>query len=75
MAFYVGLDQTINEPGCSAARFDVSSSHSEVENWLAIAMTALTTGKRISVQTNGCYNSAPTLDDTQNSYFFIWNGS
>lgn len=64
---YVIVTDTIPEPGCTAARFDVAASEPDAKNVLAIAYLAMLSGEKIRVDTNGCYNGYATLDNSGNS--------
>lgn len=69
---FVGIDTTINEPGCALARFDFPSSHPLAKTWLAIAMAASASGKNVVVQTSGCFGgSLPTMTQGTDSYFYL----
>jgi hypothetical protein len=68
---YVGLDTTINEPGCPLARFDLTATSPVAKQVLAIAQLAIATGKSVVVSTAGCISSLPTLDANRNSYFYL----
>lgn len=68
---FVGLNKNIAEPGCPAARFDVVGTHSQIANWLSVALEARRLNKTITVRTNGCQTGYPTLDNTTGTYFHI----
>jgi hypothetical protein len=68
---FVMVDTTIEEPGCELARFDVAPGHPEIDRWLGIALAAEASGKRVRIKTNGCHGPYPTLDTTNNSWFYI----
>jgi hypothetical protein len=68
--FFVALDAQINEPGCPNTRFDVPANHPQIKNWLAIALTAVATGKNVIVRTSGCFNGLPTMTLDTNSWFY-----
>ena len=65
----------INESGCvqGGARIDVAASNANVKQYLALAITAMTTGRRIYVQVSGCDPSTgrPTLDPSYNSFIIL----
>lgn len=69
--FFVALDTQINEPGCPQVRFDIPTSHPQLKNWLAVALTASISGKSIGVQTSGCWNSLPTMTQNADSFFYL----
>ena len=68
---FVALSLNIPEPGCERNRFDVEPGHPQISHWYGIAVAAATSGKTVVVGTNGCYGILPTLDRTDNSYFYI----
>lgn len=68
---FVGLDESINEPGCAGPRFDVEPQHSANNQWLEIARTARETGRSVVIRTNGCFAGRPTMDHTTNSWFYL----
>lgn len=68
---FVGLDTSINEPGCPNPRFDVFPANPQIKNWLKIALEAVATGKYVVVQTNGCYGPFPTMTADGGTYFYL----
>ena len=68
---FIRIDQTINEPGCETNRFDVAPGHPQIDAWLAIAMTAITSGRKVKIVTDGCYAGYPTIGNTTASYFYL----
>jgi hypothetical protein len=75
---FVGLDRDISEPGCTKNRFDVSGSHPQVSHFLEIALAAIasfSTGdpsKSVVVATHGCLGQWPTIDNTNESFFYMF---
>jgi len=68
---FVALNKTILEPGCNLSRFDVPAGHDQIKTWLSVAMAATASGKSVKVSTNGCLGPFPTMDNTDNTYFYI----
>jgi hypothetical protein len=68
---FVQLDVQINEPGCVGSRFDVPGTHPQVKNWLAIALAASLSGKKVVVHTNGCYAGLPTMSENTDAWFYV----
>ncbi|MBE9533186.1 MAG: hypothetical protein IMF04_03605 [Proteobacteria bacterium] len=72
---FIVLKDPIDELSCAFTygnyRIDIVATHTEAKNWLNIAMTSVTNGKRVIVRTNGCYNGQPTLDNTKDSFFAL----
>lgn len=68
---FVQLEETINQAGCVNNRFDLTPGHAQAEKILSIAMVAYSTGKHITIQTNGCYSGFPTMDTSANTYFYL----
>ncbi len=73
---YIHLDTEIPEPGCAQSRFDIAFSNDDADQskmLLSIALTALATGNRVIVNTNGCFAGRPTVDKTGASWFVVMN--
>jgi hypothetical protein len=79
---FIGLDKTIQQAGCPAARFDLPDAAPTFgegaplsKELLRIAFTALTSGKTVTVRTNGCSNGFPTITGDKNilhsAFFYI----
>lgn len=68
---FVGVANTINEPGCAKARFDVGPQHAEISHWLETARIARQTGRSVVIRTSGCYAGYPTMNHQTNSYFYL----
>jgi hypothetical protein len=74
---YIGLGATLAEPGCSAARVDIASTHPLIKQIMAMALSAKAAGTNVKVRSVGCltftYNGAsytfPTMDSTNTSFF------
>lgn len=66
---FVGINQTISEPGCVSARVDVPRDSPAAEKLLETARLARDKGLAITVSANGCYGGFPTLDNTRTTYF------
>ena len=66
---FVGINQTISEPGCIASRVDVPRDSPAAKNLLETARLAKEKGLTVTVSAIGCYGGNPTLDNTRNSYF------
>jgi hypothetical protein len=68
---FVGINQTIAEPGCAASRVDVPRDNPAAQKLLETARLARDKGLLINVSVNGCYNGLPTLDNTRGTYFLF----
>jgi len=68
---FVAVDTQILEPGCPNARFDVAQGHPQLTNWTAVALSAIASGKSVSIQTNGCMGAFPTTSQTTDSFFYL----
>ncbi len=70
---YVHLDKEIPEAGCAQARFEIAALNEQKQMLLSIALTALVTGNRVIVNTNGCLSGRPLVDDSGASWFNLAN--
>lgn len=66
---FVGLNQTITESGCPAARVDVPRDSPAAQKLLETARLARDKALFVTVAVNGCYGGFPTLDNTRGTYF------
>lgn len=74
---YIGLGANLAEPGCSAARVDIASTHPLVKQIMAMALSAKAAGTNVIVRSVGCltftYNGTsytfPTMDTSNTSFF------
>ena len=71
--FFVTLDTVIPEPSCETNKFDVEGSHNLINSWQSIAMAAAVSGKKVRVKTKGCYGGNPTMDKTNQTYFYLFS--
>jgi hypothetical protein len=69
--FFVGLDTTIDEPGCPQPRIQIPPNHPELKNWLAIATTAYAADLSVQFRTTGCYGAYPTIDQSSAGWFHL----
>lgn len=79
-SMFIYVDKVINEPGCAGGqRIDMPGTHPEVANWMALAMTAMSTNKVVNFRVDGCYQSdatiySPTMSTNGfTSYFLLSN--
>lgn len=70
---FVTITGTLNEAGCVKSRIDLAPTHAQAKSILAIASLAMSTGKQVIIQSNGCYGGFPTLDATASTYMQISN--
>jgi len=68
---YVGLDSLVNEPGCPLPRFDVPATHPQIKTFIATALAAAASGRKVTVKASGCLGAYPTLAATSGSYFSL----
>jgi len=73
-SIYIFLSGPISAPGCTVTnRIDVASTHPQVKQFLALAVTAKTTGLKIEGAVNGCDPNTgnPTFDTSRMSYVYL----
>jgi len=73
-SIYIFLSGPISAPGCTVTnRIDVASTHPQVKQFLALAVTAKTAGLKIEGAVNGCDPNTgnPTFDTSRMSYMYL----
>lgn len=76
--FFINTNAVINE-SCSFpngnGRIDIAATHPQVKQWLAIATTALATGKSITFATKSCFGGPgignATLDQSRDTFIML----
>ena len=68
---YLNLDQTIDEPGCSAPFLEIPANGPNSKAVLATAALSVATGTTVEIVTDGCLGTAPTFTGARAAYFLI----
>jgi hypothetical protein len=62
----------IAESGCTGhARVHIPPSHARIKEFLALAMTALSSGTNLAGGTTGCSGGVPTIDSTASGWLTL----
>ncbi len=68
---FISFDKEVPEPGCNRQRIDIDADHEQADVITSIALAALASGKKVKVQTSGCFANSPTLTSDTSSYIYI----
>jgi len=71
---FIVLDKVIAEPGCNYAQVHIDAGHSQLDTWMSIALAALASGALVSVTTDGCLGTYPTMNNGLSTNFRINSG-
>ena len=67
----IGTVETIAEPGCANNVLSIPAASVAAKGVYAAALVALSSGKKISGRSEGCYAGLPSLNNSRGSYFYL----
>lgn len=68
---YITLDKTIDEPGCPSIYMELPADGPATKNAFAILAIAFSSGAKVNIKTDGCYNGVPSFTGGRNTIFTL----
>lgn len=65
------FQNVINESGCQTNQAEIAATHPRIKDILTIAMSASVSNSKVNIKTRGCYQGAPTIDESRYSFLVL----